>query len=146
MPLFVYYYFCIAGAIVTLSKKWKLVPKQEKCTISHSKLYLNYIYFIKYIPAKDSITLELNAENCYGIKSLEHVVSPIGVSLGARGDLRSLLNNFNCQIYWSNLWVLFMLRKFLPIKFIGTFDKLDKSLIQKSVAIIFNREKSSIHL
>ena len=80
MPFFVYYYFCIAGAIVTLSKKWKLVPKQEKCTISHSKL--------KYIPAKDSITLELNAENCYGIKSLEHVVSPIGVSLGARGDLR----------------------------------------------------------
>ena len=80
MPLFVYYYFCITGAIVTLSKKWKLVPKQEKCTISHSK--------IKYIPARDSITLELNPENCYGITSLEHVVSRIWVSLGARGDLR----------------------------------------------------------
>ena len=76
--LFTIYYFCIAGAIVTLAKKWKLVPKQEKSTISHSRL--------KYIPAKDSITIELNAENC--IKSLEHVVSPIGVSLGARGDLR----------------------------------------------------------
>ena len=72
------YYFWFTGAIVTLSKKWKLVPKQEKSTISHSRL--------KYIPAKDSITIELNAENC--IKSLEHVVSPIGVSLGARGDLR----------------------------------------------------------
>ena len=72
------YDFWFTGAIVTLSKKWKLVPKQEKSTISHSRL--------KYIPAKDSITIELNAENC--IKSLEHVVSPIGVSLGARGDLR----------------------------------------------------------
>ena len=76
--MFTIYYFCIAGAIVTLSKKWKLVPKEEKSTISHWKL--------KYIPAKDSITLELNAENC--IESLEHVVSPIEVSLGARGDLR----------------------------------------------------------
>ena len=73
--------FWIAGAIVTLSRKWELVPKQEKCA------YLGELEYEIDIPAKDSITYGLYPD-CNNIKSLEHVVSPIGVSLGARGDLR----------------------------------------------------------
>lgn len=76
------------GAMVSLARNWTLVPEQKKCTISSP-------YYYKVVPPMSSVTIELEVDNdCHGINSLEHVVSPIHVSAGRkRGDLRIYLTS-----------------------------------------------------
>jgi len=75
------------GAMVSLARNWTLVPEQKKCTISSP-------YYYKVISPMSYVTIDLEVDNCPGINSLEHVVSPIHVSAGRkRGDLRIYLTS-----------------------------------------------------
>merc|ERR1719245_2414851 len=72
-------------AMVTEAKKWTLVPTQQKCIVSSP-------YYYKIIPAMSSVRIEMDVDDCAGVNSLEHVISPIHVTSGRkRGDLRIYL-------------------------------------------------------
>ena len=76
-----------SAAMVKTAKRWTLVPRQEKCLIQSP-------YYYKVIPAMGYVTIELDVDDCPGVRHLEHVVSPIHVSAGRkRGDLRIYLTS-----------------------------------------------------
>ena len=75
------------SAMVRWAKNWTLVPAQKKCVVSSP-------YYYKVIPAMSYVTIEMDVDDCEGVNSLEHVVSPIHVSAGRkRGDLRIYLTS-----------------------------------------------------
>ena len=75
------------SALVQRAKNWTLVPIQKKCVVSSP-------YYYKVIPAMSYVTIEMDVDDCEGVNSLEHVVSPIHVSAGRkRGDLRIYLTS-----------------------------------------------------
>lgn len=76
-----------ASAMVKKARNWKLMPVQNECLVTSP-------YYYKIIPAMGYITIELEVNDCPGIKYLEHVVSPVHVTAGRkRGDLRIYLQS-----------------------------------------------------
>ncbi|CAL8087295.1 unnamed protein product [Orchesella dallaii] len=73
-----------AGAMVKLSKKWKMVPPQHKCEIKAP-------YTDKNIPSKSKVTLDLKVTNCPNVNYLEHVQAKVTLTSGRRGDLQIFL-------------------------------------------------------
>lgn len=55
-----------ASAMVKKARNWKLMPVQNECLVTSP-------YYYKIIPAMGYITIELEVNDCPGIKYLEHV-------------------------------------------------------------------------
>ncbi|KAL1139588.1 hypothetical protein AAG570_006570 [Ranatra chinensis] len=75
-----------AASMVKLARKWRTVPEQHKCEVSAP-------HTDKVIPAKSSVTLQLNVKECAGVNYLEHVQAKITLSSLRRGDIEIQLTS-----------------------------------------------------
>ncbi|KAL4717279.1 hypothetical protein ACJJTC_017166 [Scirpophaga incertulas] len=75
-----------ATGMVRLARSWKTVPPQRRCELAAPRSQRS-------IPARASITLQLDVGSCPGVNFLEHVQARVSLSAARRGDMRITLTS-----------------------------------------------------
>ncbi|XP_045501156.1 furin-like protease 1 isoform X2 [Colias croceus] len=75
-----------AAGMVRLARSWRTVPPQRRCELAAPRPQ-------RAVPARSSITLQLDVGACPGVNYLEHVQARVSLSAARRGDLRIALTS-----------------------------------------------------
>ncbi|XP_051170796.1 furin-like protease 1 [Leptopilina boulardi] len=75
-----------ASAMVRLARKWRTVPEQHTCEVIAPQVGQE-------IPAKKTLSFELNVKECRGVNFLEHVQAKVTLTAVKRGNLEIFLTS-----------------------------------------------------
>ncbi|CAG4935426.1 unnamed protein product [Colias eurytheme] len=75
-----------AAGMVRLARSWRTVPPQRRCELAAPRPQ-------RAVPARSSITLQLDVGACPGVNYLEHVQARVSLSAARRGELRIALTS-----------------------------------------------------